>query len=424
MRGQVGVAVGVRVLGWCGWMCVLVVFSVGGGGGELEVPLCRVGVQDCLLSCFLFGWWGGLEVPVGCLFFFFFGWGGGGGGLGSGCCCLAFFYWGEGVGGCLFCSGRGRGLEVPVQAVPCGGSGSGCLFVSSAVRARVRLFFVGRGVPVHVRVCRFVSVRARVRMSFPRGSVGGSGSGSGSAICFFSMEGGSEVPVRVRHRLLMCDVVHVTGEKGAGAGPHVPTPMPILILCGPDLRGQLVGSGLGVLIDLYPLFQEAPGAANLLCASLDGDLAPIVLPGERRWGASKLFSSTEHLLLLVNNSIMEYPMDLSPIAPSTVGVQDGRAMFGPLAGDLDPILLAHGSWAWGSLVRVIDGLGVASSGTGFLRETKGRRSLKSASTLQPPPAPTFKESPRWMLLMATCIVFFVIGSRAQWIAASPSLMAS
>ena len=48
---------------------------------------------------------------------------------------------------------------------------------------------------------------------------------------------------------------------------------------------------------------------------------------------------------------MDYPTDLSPIAPSTVSVQDDRAIFEPLAGDLDPILLAHGSWAWGSLVR-------------------------------------------------------------------------
>ena len=225
-----GVRLGLR-LGFGFWVgavgCVCWLFFLwGGGGGELEVPLCRVGVQDCLLSCFLFGWWGGLEVPVGCLFFFFFGWGGGGRRFwGSGCCCLAFFYWGEGGWRLSVLFGAGAGV---------GGSGSGCSLRRFGFRLSVcfecrsgsgsAVLCGGGGFRFTFGFVGLFRFGLGFVCPFPRGSVGGSGSGSGSAICFFSMEGGSEVPVRVRHRLLMCDVVHVTGEKGAGAGPHVPYP--------------------------------------------------------------------------------------------------------------------------------------------------------------------------------------------------------
>ena len=78
---------------------------------------------------------------------------------------------------------------------------------------------------------------------------------------------------------------------------------------------------------------------------------------------------------------------------------------------------ASSRWCWhpGMLwsMSLMAGTPSASWMALMLLAAKRRRSLESASGLQPPPAPAVKESARWMLLIAICSIFFVTGWRVE-----------
>ena len=128
--------------------------------------------------------------------------------------------------------------------------------------------------------------------------------------------------------------------------PQVAVFVPVLVLCGPDLRLQKVRSHFGVLVDTQAVLDEPPAAVNDLRAGLDprglaavGDLVLYNLNISRSQPFPHTFAFDP--LLLMNHSVVQYTLHFSLVTLGQVSMEDDFSMLQPVLGQRLPFHLPN-----------------------------------------------------------------------------------